>query len=683
MAEKEQILIEVQFDATMVEDAAKKMVYATETIKGLKARQKELQKEWQDGKLTNEEYGRALAQNTKELEANQRALKSNTAVVQAATQAQYDSNASLDDQRQYLNTLQKAYASMNKEQMDAMGGQEALAKKIEDVSNAVKAQEQAIGDSRRNVGNYTESILEAQKRSGALAEAFKVTSVATTGLGKATDSVDKAMKLASKNPWMAALSLLLPLVQKLFQGLSKNETVMKKVKEMIDRLKNAFKQFEPIIRTIADLYTKVLVKAFEVVMKAIKKVLQIIDKLAKKVGYDLNLSSAFEQSGKASTQAAETIEENNDRIVKSEKKKDNSIIALREEMERRRRTDLENEIADLEKKRDAELATAKLTADEKLEIERYYNEQIAAVRDAAAAEEQKRLDEEAAKEEEAQLAKMQARQKARQQFGLEEGQTPEEAELQLLAEARQQDLLNDEEYEIAKTMITDKYSKQRQDAIEAEVQKATQLYEKEMKTAGSSAAGAMNALSELVGAFAEDSEEAQNAQKAFAFGSILINQAMAIAEGAKGIAAAMAGAAEAAAATGPAAPIMLGVYTAQMVGQVLALVASVSSTIVQAKQIFAQSDTQKFASGGIVGGNSYTGDKVPALLNSREMVLNMDSQKQLFDALSSGDSANRTLGIDYGLMAQAVAALPAPIVDYTEMQQFGQKVATYKEIASV
>ena len=683
MAEKEQILIEVQFDATMVEDAAKKMVYATETIKGLKARQKELQKEWKDGKLTNEEYGRALAQNTKELEANQRALKSNTAVVQAATQAQYDSNASLDDQRQYLNTLQKAYASMNKEQMDAMGGQEALAKKIEEVSNAVKAQEQAIGDARRNVGNYTESILTAQSRSKDLADAFKVTSVATTGLGKATDSVDKAMKLASKNPWMAALSLLLPLVQKLFQGLSKNETVMKKVKEMIDRLKNAFKQFEPIIRTIADLYTKVLVKAFEVVMKAIQKVLQIIDKLAKKVGYDLNLSSAFEQSGKASTQAAETIEENNDRIVKSEKKKDDSIIALREEMERRRRTDLENEIADLEKKRDAELATAKLTADEKLEIEKYYNDQIAAARDAAAAEEQKRIDEEKKKEEEAELAKMQARQKARQQFGLEEGQTPEEAELQLLAEARQQDLLNDEEYEKAKTMITDKYSKQRQDAIEAEVQKATQLYEKEMKTAGSSAAGAMNALSELVGAFAEDSEEAQNAQKAFAFGSILINQAMAIAEGAKGIAAAMAGAAEAAAATGPAAPVMLGVYTAQMVGQVLALVASVSSTIVQAKQIFAQSDTQKFASGGIVGGSSYTGDKVPALLNSREMVLNMDSQKQLFDALSSGDSANRTLGIDYGLMAQAVAAMPAPIVDYTEMQQFGQKVATYKEIASI
>lgn len=680
---QEEIVINVQFDTKVVDDAKTKLAASVGAVNDLKKAQSELTKAIKDQGYATKEQATQLAQIQKELEAETRAQKSNTAVVQAATLAQYDSNASLDDQRQYLNTLQKAVASMTKEQMEMMGGQQALQEQIKKVSDAVKEQEQAMGDSRRNVGNYTESILAAGAKSHDLADAFKVSSVAATGLGKATDSVDKAMKLAAKNPWMAVLSLLLPIIQKLFQGLSKNEAVMKKVKEMIDRLKNAFKQFEPIIRTIADLYTKVLVKAFDVVMKAIKKVLQIIDKLAKKVGYDLNLSSAFEQSGKASTQAAETIEKSDERIVRSEKKKDDSIIALREEMERRRRTNLENEIADLEKKRDAELATAKLTADEKLEIEKYYNDQIAAARDAAAAEEQKRIDEEAKKKEEAKRAKLEARNKARQQFGLEEGQTPEEAELQLLAEARQQDLLNDEEYEVAKTMITEKYSKQRQDAIEAEVQKATQLYEKEMKTAGSSAAGAMNALSELVGAFAEDSEEAQNAQKAFAFGSILINQAMAIAEGAKGIAAAMAGAAEAAAATGPAAPVMLGVYTAQMVGQVLALVASVSSTIVQAKQIFAQSDTQKFASGGIVGGSSYTGDKVPALLNSREMVLNMDSQKQLFDALSSGDSANRTLGIDYGLMAQAVAAMPAPIVDYTEMQQFGQKVATYKEIASI
>ena len=143
----------------------------------------------------------------------------------------------------------------------------------------------------------------------------------------------------------------------------------------------------------------------------------------------------------------------------------------------------------------------------------------------------------------------------------------------------------------------------------------------------------------------------------------------------------MAGAAAAAAATGPAAPIMLGVYQAQMVGQVLALVASVASTIVQAKQVFAQADAQKFATGGIVGGNSYTGDKINARLNSGEMVLNKESQQRLFDAISGqGDGS---LGINYEMLAAAMAAQPAPVLVYTELEQFGQKVATINEIASV
>lgn len=44
----------------------------------------------------------------------------------------------------------------------------------------------------------------------------------------------------------------------------------------------------------------------------------------------------------------------------------------------------------------------------------------------------------------------------------------------------------------------------------------------------------------------------------------------------------------------------------------------------------------KFNDGGIVQGTSYTGDKVPALMNSGEMVLNRHQQQNLFDAINSG-----------------------------------------------
>jgi hypothetical protein len=46
--------------------------------------------------------------------------------------------------------------------------------------------------------------------------------------------------------------------------------------------------------------------------------------------------------------------------------------------------------------------------------------------------------------------------------------------------------------------------------------------------------------------------------------------------------------------------------------------------------------TQKFAGGGIVGGNSFTGDRVPAMVNSGEMILNKRQQAQLFNRANGG-----------------------------------------------
>lgn len=49
----------------------------------------------------------------------------------------------------------------------------------------------------------------------------------------------------------------------------------------------------------------------------------------------------------------------------------------------------------------------------------------------------------------------------------------------------------------------------------------------------------------------------------------------------------------------------------------------------------APSTVEKHAEGGIVGGTSYSGDKVLTGLNSREMVLNLDQQSRLFNAIKN------------------------------------------------
>lgn len=49
------------------------------------------------------------------------------------------------------------------------------------------------------------------------------------------------------------------------------------------------------------------------------------------------------------------------------------------------------------------------------------------------------------------------------------------------------------------------------------------------------------------------------------------------------------------------------------------------------------SNAGKFATGGIVGGNSYSGDKVMAMVNSGEMILNQSQQARLFKMANSGE----------------------------------------------
>lgn len=53
---------------------------------------------------------------------------------------------------------------------------------------------------------------------------------------------------------------------------------------------------------------------------------------------------------------------------------------------------------------------------------------------------------------------------------------------------------------------------------------------------------------------------------------------------------------------------------------------------------------QGFANGGIVGGNSYSGDKVPVMTNSGEMILNGRQQAELFAMANSGTTNSNSRG---------------------------------------
>lgn len=121
-----------------------------------------------------------------------------------------------------------------------------------------------------------------------------------------------------------------------------------------------------------------------------------------------------------------------------------------------------------------------------------------------------------------------------------------------------------------------------------------------------------------------------------------------------------------------------------IVGQALGIAAAAAVTIKGTKaikDIYAVKDSfsaGKFATGGIVGGRSYTGDAITARVNSGEMILNLQQQKKLFDTIAGGN-VSASQGIDYDLLAKAMAKQPAPVIGMKEFLSFQEKIATFDE----
>ena len=260
-------------------------------------------------------------------------------------------------------------------------------------------------------------------------------------------------------------------------------------------------------------------------------------------------------------------------------------------------------------------------------------------------------------------------------------------DLQLAQELENVELTEEEKYLIRETFAkkAEELDKQYHDNLVEQAKDAKAAYRDSLMSTAKSASQAFGAMSDLLSAYGEENEQAAQASKAFGIMQIITDQAITIADTAKAITAAVAGATEAAAATGPAAPFVLAGYIAAMVGAVIGAVASVASTIVQAKQLMsgAGKDAGNFSTGGTIGGTSYTGDKLIAHVNSGEGIYTGTQANNILQEIANNPLRGGASEEMAAAMAAAVAAQPAPVMVYQEFKKFEQDVSTYNEIAKV
>lgn len=752
MAEqKESVIIDVKFDATKTQSELERVTHELVT---LQSEQKALNKAFKDGEVTAEEYSvrqKMLAQSVAKTAKEQTALISQTKLAKGITEEYGDS---LDEERRKLGDLQKAYAAMSKEERD---NAEDFRAQIKAQSDYVKSLEANIGDTRRNVGNYTEAIKEGLAGiPGPLGKIYSSFTKASEGANGFKGKVE----LLGKTGIIAIITGLVTIVTKIAEAFQRSEDRTNELSKAFAPLQGALDLVTKAFDTLADILSNVIVVVLDKISSGIGWLAKKLDALGELMGEDWGLSKAFEAAAENMTKLreAEIAYEKHKRAWVTEEANLNNerakLMAKYEEKDKyttserlnflEKAVEIEKRIA-AEKKKLAEEQLKVLELDsDRAENDAAANNALAAARaavvqadteyfqktkeltaklvaarkelsqasaaDAAAyaklmsdlEAEELRAMEHTAKDAEAILAKetaailknneeikaaIKARYDALIEFGLEAERTAEELEFEQLNAAYEQKLLTAEEFELAKALIEKKYAEERAQRQEDEIRNAQDKLKESEAQMMSNAAATTKTFSELYTSLAGDQAEAMVISKAFALTSILITQAQSIANGAQAIAAAAAGAAQAAAATGPAAPVTLAAYEAQMVGSILAVVGSVASTIIQAKQILSQAnsvDAGNYSTGGTIPGNSYTGDKLIAHVNSGENIITREQSKRLYDI---ANGAIQTGGINYealgATMAAAVAAQPAPVMVYKEYNDFINRVASYDELTKI
>lgn len=245
-----------------------------------------------------------------------------------------------------------------------------------------------------------------------------------------------------------------------------------------------------------------------------------------------------------------------------------------------------------------------------------------------------------------------------------------------LWEQYENELLTYEEFITAKREMDEDYADYKAELENQMIQKNLNGYLTAQKNMFQSAQNLSQGLDQLMQTTSKNAQSNSKATKALAMATIVATEAQAIANGAMATSAAAAGAAEAAASGGPAAPFLLATYIATMVGSIISIMASVTSSISKAKSTLS-GDAGNFATGGFVGGNSYSGDKVIAHVNSGESILTPTQQRNFMNLANSGGT-----GIDYDRMATAFAnaieAMPAPVMVYSQFEDFQNNVQINK-----
>lgn len=279
-------------------------------------------KAFKSGSLSQDDYKKAVSDSTKaqveltkQLTDINKSITDNNSAIKVNTTLLKSQEDSVDALRAQLAKNTKELNAMSAATRNNTDEGKALVTETKEISDRLKEMEKAVGDNRRNVGNYAESIQEAMSSTQGLSGA---TAAMATSLSGGVNILKTFNATLKANPILAIVSVILVLI-------STVEKLMKRNSEMAANLKAAFAPFEVIFSRILDGITNMLsgvAKAFEWVSEKVVNLLSSIGLIT-------------EETTKAAN-AAKTLSQQELAIYEAETNNLVTVSAMRRELEAQR-----------------------------------------------------------------------------------------------------------------------------------------------------------------------------------------------------------------------------------------------------------------------------------------------------------------------------------------------------------
>ena len=697
-----------------------------------KAKQVALAKAYADGKISQADYYKAMAQSKEVTKTYSRQVQELSKEIQNNIKMDTEQAGSLRALRAELSNLTKQYDSLSEAERNSDVGT-ALQNKILNVTATIKNTEEQTGRFFRNVGNYANGFIEAFTRMGG-------------SMGKMQGPINlvkNGFNAISATPIIAILGALVSIIQKVIQNLKSSEASMQAVTIAMAPLNAAGRTMQKVMQALGNGIAKVVTKLTEwadklgLINEAMKteqqltkdeialqlrerevikenadsqlRISQLKAKAADKLNYSAQervafLEQALEEEGAIAQRELELARERY-RIQEEQSKLAENSAEENDELARSYAAMREAEKAYFDKSREltAQLVEAKrqMAAESKAAAD-------AAVKAAEAelialAKANRMTDDELAHMLDIKKREIEARLKLVEKGSLEE-YTLKQQQLKAEYDIDMQRLANEEgadeliklrreqftkdmtdlEYtwEAEAQAVADELLQQSLDAIMAEQEARKKAYDEmvqqereKQQLAEDTAhafAGVAGSIAGMLQTFGEENKELARLSKVIALAQIAIETGVATA---KGISSAMS--------------VPFPANLAAIATTITAVISGMTSAISTVK-------SAKFASGGYVSGpGTGTSDSIPARLSNGESVMNARSTAMFGPLLSSLNQAGGGVAFNpaaggqregYEFLAAAVAAGMKSVqlhVGVDEVTKVQERVATIDDISTI